>query len=109
MAEKLERHEGLPPALVIGAALVELQQLVDRGKAPPWVRLPTNGSLPQPKRATKLFLNQLRTFLAYAKQNGIPVHIPVESHRKAVFYRKHLGHLAIVRESLQTPALSGAH
>jgi hypothetical protein len=106
LADKLERHEALPPALIVGAALVELRQLVDRGKAPPWVRLSTNGSLPQPKRATKLFLSQLRTFLAYAKQNGIPVHIPVESHRKAVFYRKHVGHLAIVRESLQGPTLA---
>ena len=105
LAEKLERHESLPPSLVIGAALVELQQLVDRGKTPPWVRLSTSGSLPQPKRATKLFLGQLRVFLIFAKQNGIPVHIPVESHRKARFYRKHLGHLAIVRESLQGSAL----
>ena len=38
LADKLHRHEGLPPALIIGAALVELQQLVDRGKTPPWVR-----------------------------------------------------------------------
>ena len=67
LADKLQRHEGLPPALVIGAALVELQQLVDRGKTPPWVRLSTNGSLPQPAKATKLFLDQLTAFLIFAK------------------------------------------
>jgi hypothetical protein len=101
LAEKLRRHQGLPPALLIGAALVELRQLVERGKTPPWIRLSTNGSLPKPKNASPLFLSQLRAFLAYAKDQGIPVHIPVESKRKARFYRKAIGNLAVVRESLQ--------
>jgi hypothetical protein len=103
LAEKLERHEALPPALIVGAALVELRQLVDRGKGIPWIRLCTNGSLPQPEMATKLFLDQLRAFLAYAKQNGVPIHLPVETNAKARFYRRHVVGLAVVRESLQRP------
>jgi len=101
LAAKLQRHENLPPALIVGAALVELRRLVERGKTPPWIRLSTNGSLPQPENATKLFLGQLRAFLTYAKRHRIPVHIPVETHRKAQFYRQHVGNLAVVRESLQ--------
>ena len=50
LADKLKRHESLPPAMIVGAALVELRQLVDRGKTPPWIRLCTNGALPQPER-----------------------------------------------------------
>jgi hypothetical protein len=103
LADKLERHEGLPPALIVGAALVELQLLIDGGKTPPWIRLCTNGSLPQPEKATKLFLAQLKAFLAYAKQNGVPIHLPVETNAKARFYRRRVVGLAVVRESLQRP------
>jgi hypothetical protein len=101
LAEKLRRHEGRPPALLIGAALVELRQLVERGQVPPWIRLSTNGSLPKPKQASPLFIAQLRAFLAYAKDQSIAIHFPVESRRKARFYRRHVGDLVVVRESLQ--------
>lgn len=98
---KLLRHDALPPARIMGKALYELQRLVARGKTPTWIRFSTNGSLPKPRNADRLFLKQLRTFLLFAKQHDIPVHIPVESRRKVNFYRKHVGDLAVIRLSLQ--------
>jgi len=76
LVAQLQRHEAMPPALIVGRALVE------RDKTPAWIRFSTSGSLPQPRKASRLFLAQLRALLGYARGQGIPVHIPVESGRK---------------------------
>ena len=103
LAAKLQRHQEMPPALVLGKALFEIQQIVKRGKSVPWVRISTNGALPMPSkvRGNKLFKSQLRALLAYCASEGIPVHMPTESYAKARFYRSLVGNLAVVRESLQ--------
>ena len=101
LRRKLDRHARRSPALIVGEALVELRKLVERGRAPPWLRLCTNGALPLPRHASPLFITQLRALLAYCKSQGIPVHIPVESSDKARFYRAKIGDLAIVRQSVQ--------
>jgi hypothetical protein len=103
---KLLRHESTPPALLIGQAMVELQALVNSGNRPPWFRLSTAGSLPQPDDASPLFIRQLRALLNYCNRESIPVHCPVETHSKARFYRAQVGDLVVIRESLQ---VSGSH
>lgn len=104
--EKLKRHERMTAARLCGAALLELQRMERQGKLPPWVRFSTNGSLPMPSSAGNLFLIQLRSLVQWIVDRGIPVHLPVESHDKAEFYREAIGDLVTVRESLQTP---GSH
>jgi hypothetical protein len=103
LAAKLKRHQEMPPALVLGKTLLEIQQIVNRGKRIPWVRISTNGALPIPEkvRFNKLFRNQLRALLSYCASKGIPVHIPTESFGKARFYRSIVKDLAVVRESIQ--------
>jgi hypothetical protein len=100
---KLHFLHGWHPALVAGKALVELRDLVEtKGKAIPWVRISTFGSVPQPEDTDQLFIDQLRAFLAYAKQHDIPVHFPVETGKKAAWYRRQFGDLVEVRASLQS-------
>ena len=82
LVAQLQRHEAMPPALIVGRALVEVRALVERDKTPAWIRFSTSDSLPQPRKASRLFLAQLRALLGYARGQGIPVHIPVESSRK---------------------------
>jgi len=103
LTNKLVRHEAMPAALVCGKALYELQSLVIKGKIIPWVRFSTNGSLPKPDdvRENKLFVSQFRKLVEFCVKNGIPVHIPVESHKKARFYRSLIGDLVTIRESVQ--------
>ena len=102
--DKLKRHQAMPAFQVCGRALLELQELERRGVVVPWLRISTNGSLPKPAkvRGDKLFATQFRTLLDYCRQHGIPVHCPVESHKKARFYRALAGDLAVVRESTQS-------
>lgn len=99
---KLVRHEQWGPAQVIGKATYELQELIRKGQTIPWVRISTNGSIPQPWEATPLFISQLRTFLKIALAHGAKIHFPVESAAKAEFYREKVGDLVCVRESLQS-------
>ena len=103
LSAKLHRHQGMPPALVLGKALLEIQRIVERGKVVPWVRLSTNGALPMPRkvRGNKLFRSQLLALLSYCNDHSIPCHIPTESFAKARFYRSLVGTLAVVRESIQ--------
>lgn len=102
---KLARHDRMAPARVIGKALLELQDLVNRGKRVEWVRISTNGSVPQwdTPGCSALFKTQFMTFLRYCKANNILVHFPVETKEKADRYRELLGDLAVVRESVQCP------
>ena len=53
-------------------------------------------------REDKLFRSQFRALLSWCAQHDIPVHIPVESSRKARFYRAWVGDLAVIRQSCQT-------
>lgn len=103
LADKLIRHETKPAAYICGRALFELQELISRGKTIPWVRFSTNGSLPKPSkvRRNRLFVTQFRKLVEFCVRNSIPVHIPVESYKKARFYRSLVGDLVTIRESVQ--------
>ena len=103
LSNKLVRHEALNPAMICGRAIVELQDLLRRGFTIPWFRFCTNGPLPKVKiaRKNKLFLTQFRKLVELLVANDIPVHLPVETHAKAKFYRSIVGDLITVRESLQ--------
>lgn len=105
LKNKLARHESLPAWKVCGAALIELQTLESKGKAIPWVRISTDGSVPQPENCDKLFVRQFRTLMSWCARRNIPVHFPVESHAKAEFYRAIVGDSVTVRESLQIDGL----
>lgn len=99
LATKLQRHQKLGAAQVVGKALLELQQLTSKRKRIPWIRISTNGSVPQPGDMTPLFASQFRALLNFARSQAIPVHLPVETPTKARIYRKLFGDLATVRES----------
>jgi hypothetical protein len=101
---KLTRHETMPPALLCGRAIIEIQARIDAGKPIPWLRVSTNGAVPMPAqaRADKLFCSQFRALITLCRQHDIPVHFPVESYEKQRFYAALLGDLATVRESAQT-------
>ncbi len=89
LKRKLERHSQMPAWLVCGRALAELALRVGRGKPVPWVRISTNGSVPQPAavRHDRTFRTMFRKLLTYCLESGIPVHLPVETYAKARFYR----------------------
>ena len=115
LRDKLKRHQRKRASQVCGQAIIEIQRLLNRGRSIPWVRFSTSGSLPQPSkvRQDKLFRTQFRTLVRVCVDNGIPVHIPVETHAKARFYRSLVGDLVTIRESAQTArrfiwALDGA-
>ena len=98
---KLQRHDKMPAALVCGSALLELQAMQAKGIVPPWVRFSTAGSLPMPGNVTNGFRTQLRALVTWLVSHDIPIHLPVETHGKAEFYRSIVGDLVCVRESLQ--------
>lgn len=104
VTDKLKRHAELPPAQLVGRALLELQLLVGKGHKVPWLRISTGGSLPQPENASALFISQFRALLKFAIGQGAKVHLPVESKAKADFYRATVGDLVTVRQSLQSEA-----
>jgi len=103
LTNKLIRHEKMPAYAICGMALYEIQKLVSRGKVIPWIRFSTNGSLPSASavRNDKLFKTQFRVLVQWCVNHGIPIHIPVESNRKARFYRSLVGDLVTIRESVQ--------
>ncbi|MEC7294455.1 MAG: hypothetical protein VXU46_06135 [Planctomycetota bacterium] len=103
---KLERHESMPASRVIGKATLELQDLIRRGKRIDWARISTNGSVPLAGSDdfNHLFISQLRAFLSVCKQNDIEVHFPLETEEETEAYRKVVGDLVVVRESIQNPA-----
>jgi hypothetical protein len=109
LANKLDRHEQTPASRIVGAALVELEReaLYDI-PARPWFRFSTGGSLPSPRRAAadRLFIPRIVALLTFLAKRGTPVHLPVESAKKARWYRRMIGGLAVVRESLQTPRMT---
>lgn len=109
LADKLGRHEAAAASAIAGKALLELEREALHGRpARPWFRISTNGALPKPAAAVsdRQFLPRFRALLAFNRKRGTPVHLPVESADKAAFYREHVGDLAVVRESIQTPDMS---
>lgn len=103
MANKLARHEAMPAWQICGKAIVEINDILRRGHVIPWARISTNGSLPKANKARKdkLFCSQFRSLVKLCVENGVPVHIPVESNKKARFYRSIVGDLVTIRESVQ--------
>lgn len=103
LADKLVRHSKMNPAMICGRAIIEVQDVLRREFDIPWFRFCTNGPLPKVTKArkNKLFLSQLRKLVELLVANNIPVHLPVETHAKAKFYRSIVGDLIEVRESLQ--------
>ncbi len=104
LAAKLRRHAVTHPATVCNRAILEIQGRLAKGQQVPWLRISTNGSLPQPEkvRGHKGFAAALRALVDLCRKHGIPCHIPVETWAKARFYRGLLGDLAVVRESAQS-------
>jgi len=96
---KLQRAGAMDPAQLVGKALLELQALELKDKLPDWLRLSTDGSVPQPDDVGPLFISQLRALLSWCRSHGVRVHFPVETAAKAKYYRRAVGDLVIVRES----------
>lgn len=93
LAAKLERHAAAGADAVIEAATAELAA---RGWRLPWLRISAFGSVPAvpPQR--------LRAMLERLRDAGTPVHLPVETSRKARRYRQAVGDIVAVRESVAT-------
>lgn len=96
---KLQRAGMMRPHEVVGKALLELIDLEQRGKLPDWLRISTDGSVPNQSDCYALFIDQLRALLAWCRQHGVRVHFPVETESKARFYRRAVGDLVTIRES----------
>ncbi len=103
LTDKLARHEAMPGWMICGKAIIEIKKLLSRGYTIPWARFSTNGSLPKPSeiRNDKLFRTQFRALIKLLSDNAIPMHLPVESNKKARFYRSLVGDLVAIRESIQ--------
>lgn len=109
LKNKLDRHEAAPASWIVNKALHELErEALYQKPARPWFRFSTNGALPMPAVAIadRPFLPAMRALLTFNRKRGTPVHLPVESAEKAAFYREHVGDLAVVRESIQTPCMT---
>ena len=100
LAAKLDRHGAMPPFLVVNRALFEIHELQRLGHKIPWLRISTNGSVPQPEQVDKSFRECFRRLLEWCRDSGIPVHFPTETYPKTRFYRALCGDLVTVRESV---------
>jgi hypothetical protein len=98
---KLIRHQETPPFMLVGKAILEVQELVRKGGIN-WLRISTNGAVPPPEKATPLFITQLRTLFAICRDANIKVHFPVESRAKFDFYTSKVGDLVAVRLSVHS-------
>jgi hypothetical protein len=103
LKNKALRHEATPPGILCGMAQVELQRKLDKGYTLRWFRYSASSTVPQPEEADGLFVTQFRNLTKFVVKQGAGVHLPVESPRKAKFYRDLVGDLVCVRESLQKP------
>ncbi len=102
LLRKLERHEAMNPAMICGAAITELQEHLRKGRRIDWLRISTNGAVPEWNQCSNLFKAQFRALLVFCQQNGILVHFPVETWEKAEGYRTLVGDIAVVRESVHS-------
>jgi len=108
LRDKLARHDRLPASVIVRRAHLELEREALYGKAPrPWFRFSTDGSLPGRKKAMgdSKFRGAFRALAEFivARSGRDRIHLPVESAKKARFYRELVGDIVTVRESLQTP------
>ena len=94
LASKLARHESAGADAVTARADAECRA---RAYRLPWFRVSAFGSVPaEPPRGFRRLLSRLH-------DAGTPVHLPIETARKANRYRRHLDGLGIaVRESVAT-------
>jgi len=98
---KLQRHESLDPCAVLERAAGQLDR---HGWRIPWFRFCTFGAMPEPVDCTPEFVLLLRWFIGKLRAVGTPVHLPVETARKATHYRRILAGIdVIVRESCGSP------
>ena len=92
LAAKLERHDQTDAADLITAAMDEL---ADRAYRLPWFRLSAFGSVPA------RVPSNMRRMLEKLTAAGTPVHLPIETARKASRYRRALEGVGVsVRESV---------
>lgn len=99
LLKKMQRHEASNPADIVRLALREVRAL---RRSIPWFRISTSGSVPQPKDATPEFVKAFTELMETLEGYGIPVHFPVETAKKASFYRNFLKWRVVVRESCQS-------
>jgi hypothetical protein len=102
LRDKLDRHEAMGPALVCGKAILELQEHFRLGHRIDFLRISTNGAVPEwdSPKCSNLFKKQFKVLLEFAVANGIAVHFPVETWEKAEGYRSLVGDIVAVRESV---------
>jgi len=94
LAAKLARHDETEPAALVAVAAHELAA---RGWRLPWFRVSAFGSVPAAVPAG------FRRMMERLTAAGTPVHLPIETARKARTYRQALaGSGAVVRESVAT-------
>ena len=92
LAAKLARHDETDAEDLITDAMAEL---ADRAYRLPWFRISAFGSVPA------RVPGNLRRMLERLTAAGTPVHLPIESARKATRYRKALAGIGVaVRESV---------
>lgn len=99
---KLIRHGRTAPHNLIYAALAEIRQ-----RKLTWFRFSVSGSIPPASRIKDKvrFAASLRELCSYLLENGIFIHLPVESYPKAVMVRSILAGLpVVVRRSCQSLA-----
>ncbi len=65
------------PAMICGMAITELQEHLRKGRRIDWLRISTNGAVPEWHKCSNLFKSQFRALLVFCQQNGILVHFPV--------------------------------
>jgi O-acetyl-ADP-ribose deacetylase (regulator of RNase III) len=99
LKNRLQRHEKCGAYQITRKAIREIQHLIDTGHKPKWLRFSVAGSVPQPEDVTVPFRKALRELLDLCEANEIPVHFPVETNRKARFYRRIVGGRCVIRES----------
>lgn len=95
---KLRSHMRMNPENLVARAKKEITPRIK------WFRFSVSGSLPSRSmvRNWDLFSSELRSLVNELILHKIPVHMPVESSKKARTYRSLLGDLITVRRTIQT-------
>ena len=93
----LTAKEGLDAGDIVQQAIVE----VDKKRKIPFFRFSVIGSLPNSEQATPKLRKQLVKLVGNLHKRGVPMHLPVEEHGKAEYYKGLLGDKVVVRLSIQ--------
>jgi len=100
LLNKLKRNYMSDPADLCQEAISDIER---RTKSPPnWFRFSSFGSVPNPYtcKGNRKFRKWLRALISILDARGIPVHFPIETARKAAYYKLVLRNLnVVVRES----------